>query len=185
MELITHSLLPLLCRESGLIAVVLDDFSIQIVDGDNHTVVRTFHTDSQVTDLVFSPDSRWLIVGLLDSTIRTWDIPTGRMIDCFRLGAPVTSLAISPTGEVLATAHADSPGVYLWSNKTLYGRVSLKAIDETAPIPSIEMPRSIPEQGSGCQVENVGTNGDNYTEGEEMDYGEYCSPNVLGNSLYL
>ncbi|KAI6656434.1 WD repeat-containing protein 36-like isoform X2 [Oopsacas minuta] len=173
----------ILHRDSGLIAIVLDDFSIQIVDADNHKVVRTFHTTSQTTDLVFSPDARWLIVSLFDSTIRVWDIPTGRMIDCFRVGSLVTSLAISPTGEALATAHADSPGVYLWSNRTLYGRVSLKAIDELAPIPAIQLPRSIPEEGSGCLVEE-GVTSENRLDGmEEMDYGEYCSPNILDAEL--
>ena len=161
-------------------AVVLDDFSIQIVDAESHAAVRTFQTSSQTTDIVFSPDARWLIVSFSDATIRTWDIPTGRLIDCFRVGSPVTSLDISPTGEALATAHADSPGVFLWSNRTLYGRVSLKAIDELAPIPDIPLPRSIPEEGSGCPAETQDPDESRLVSMEEMDYGEYTSPVALG-----
>ena len=161
-------------------AVVLDDFSIQIVDAESHTVVRTFQTTSQTTDIVFSPDARWLIVSLLDATIRIWDIPTGRLIDCFRVGSPVTSLDISPTGEALATAHADSPGIFLWSNRTLYGRVSLRAVDELAPIPDIQLPRSIPEEGSGCPAESEELDEARLLSMEEMEYGEYTSPTILG-----
>jgi U3 small nucleolar RNA-associated protein 21 len=62
----------------------------------------------------FSPDSRWLIATSLDSSIRTFDVPTGRLIDIFRTASVATSVAFSPTGDFLATAHVDSVGVYLW-----------------------------------------------------------------------
>jgi U3 small nucleolar RNA-associated protein 21 len=63
---------------------------------------------------VFSPDSRWLIATSLDSTIRTFDIPTGRLVDAFRTSSIATSLTFSPKGDFLATAHVDSLGVHLW-----------------------------------------------------------------------
>jgi len=62
----------------------------------------------------FSPDSRWLIATSLDSTIRTFDIPTGRLVDAFRTSSIATSVTFSPTGDFLATAHVDSLGVHLW-----------------------------------------------------------------------
>ena len=170
-------------RNSGLLAVVLDDFSVRIVDTDTHRVVRIFHTHSQTTDIVLSPDARWLIASLSDATVRIWDIPTGRLIDCFRVESPVTSLAMSPTGEALATAHADSPGVFIWSNKTMFQRVSLMSIDESAPIPALQLPRTQADTGIGAEEgegegEGEGHEGD--TDMEELDYGEYNSPSVLG-----
>lgn len=62
----------------------------------------------------FSPDSRWLITTSLDSVIRTFDIPTGRLIDAFRTTSVATSVSFSPTGDFLATSHVDSVGVFLW-----------------------------------------------------------------------
>ena len=63
----------------------------------------------------FSPDSRWLVTTSLDSIIRTFDIPTGRLIDAFRTPSIATSISFSPTNDFLATAHVDSVGVFLWS----------------------------------------------------------------------
>ncbi len=51
----------------------------------------------------------------MDSIIRTFDIPTGRMIDLFRTSSVATSITFSPTNDFLATSHVDSVGVYLWS----------------------------------------------------------------------
>lgn len=50
----------------------------------------------------------------MDSVIRTFDIPTGRLIDAFRTASIATSVSFSPTGDFLATSHVDSVGVYLW-----------------------------------------------------------------------
>lgn len=107
-----------------MLAVALDDFSINIVDIDTRRVVRKFvgHT-AQITDATFSPDSRWLITSSMDCSIRTWDIPSGQLIDEFATDVACVSLNMSPTGEVLATAHVDYLGVYLWVNRTLYNKV--------------------------------------------------------------
>ena len=32
----------------------------------------------------FSPDARWLVAASLDAAIRTFDVPSGRLIDVFR-----------------------------------------------------------------------------------------------------
>ena len=50
----------------------------------------------------------------MDSVIRTFDIPTGKLIDAFRPASVATSISFSPTGDFLATAHVDSVGVFLW-----------------------------------------------------------------------
>ena len=46
----------------------------------------------------------------------------------FLVESPVTSLALSPTGDFLATTHVDDLGIYLWSNKTMYYHVSLRPL---------------------------------------------------------
>ena len=37
-----------------------------------------------------------------------------RLIDCFLVDLPVTSLALSPVADFLVTTHVDDLGVYLW-----------------------------------------------------------------------
>ena len=51
-----------------------------------------------------------------------------RLIDCFLVDAPTTSLSLSPSGDFLASSHVDDLGIYLWSNKTLYAHVSLRPL---------------------------------------------------------
>ena len=68
--------------------------------------VRTFsgHSD-RLTDLQFSADGKWLLTACMDEALRVWDMPSGTLLQALRLGGPVASLALSPSGELLATVH--------------------------------------------------------------------------------
>ena len=37
--------------------------------------------EGRVTDLTFNPAGKWLITSSMDSTVRTWDLLTGSLID--------------------------------------------------------------------------------------------------------
>lgn len=68
-------------RESGMLALALDDFSAVIVDLSVKRLVRKFSTvRAPVSDLAFSPDGRWLIGASFDAVVRTWDLPTGEQL---------------------------------------------------------------------------------------------------------
>lgn len=72
--------------ESSFLAIALDNYDISLVDTDTRTVVRKFNGHhGALTDLTFSPDSRWLVTSAMDSTIRTWDIPSSSMIDLLKV----------------------------------------------------------------------------------------------------
>lgn len=43
------------------------------------------------------------------------------MLQVLRLGAPVTSLSLAPSQDLLATTHVERDGVYLWSNQLIFG----------------------------------------------------------------
>ncbi|XP_054268854.1 WD repeat-containing protein 36 [Macrosteles quadrilineatus] len=153
-------------RESSLLCVSLEDFSLSIIDFDTKTVVRRFegHT-GQVTDVTFSPDSRWVISASMDCTIRTWDIPSAQLVDCFQVDAACTSITMSPTGELLATSHVDYKGIFLWSNKTLWSLVSLKPLSLDSAIPLV----SLPSTGATCLTVDVEESETEEDESEEFE----------------
>uniref|UniRef100_A0A673AJH2 WD repeat domain 36 n=1 Tax=Sphaeramia orbicularis TaxID=375764 RepID=A0A673AJH2_9TELE len=119
----------MLHRDSGMLALALDDFTLLVVDMETRRVVRKFagHHGS-INDMTFSPDGRWLVTVAMDCTIRTWDLPSGSLIDCFLVSMAPVGVSLSPTGDFLATSHVDSVGVYLWTNKSLCGPVGLRPL---------------------------------------------------------
>eukprot|EP01135_Chromosphaera_perkinsii_P004142 Nk52_evm49s270 gene=Nk52_evmTU49s270 len=110
----------------SLLAIVCFDFSIWLADIDTFKVVRKFYGHTKaITDVAFSQDSRWIVSCSMDTSIRTWDIPTGRLADVFKVEQAPLSVAFSPTGDFLCTAHVDCCGLFLWANRTIYSYVSL------------------------------------------------------------
>uniref|UniRef100_A0A3B5KSB5 WD repeat domain 36 n=1 Tax=Xiphophorus couchianus TaxID=32473 RepID=A0A3B5KSB5_9TELE len=100
-------------RDSGMVAIAMDDFTLAVVDIETRRIVRKFAGHhGNITDMTFSPDGRWLVTTAMDCTIRTWDLPSG-LVDCFLVAMAPVGVSMSPTGDFLATAHVDSLGVYL------------------------------------------------------------------------
>ncbi|XP_072399181.1 WD repeat-containing protein 36 [Diabrotica undecimpunctata] len=159
-------------RESSMLAIAMEDYSLNIMDIDTKRVVRKFtgHT-AQLTDATFSPDSRWLITASMDCSVRTWDIPSGQLVDEFATDAACISLDMSPTGECLITAHVDYIGIFLWTNKTLYTRITLKSITPSDNPPLI----LLPECGRDYNEEGV--------EEIEEDLVEFISPEQISKEL--
>ncbi|PYH92773.1 Utp21-domain-containing protein [Aspergillus ellipticus CBS 707.79] len=136
-------------RTNELVAFSCDDLSIRVVDVETRKVIREFWgCVGQINDFTFSNDGRWIIAASMDSTIRVWDLPTGHLIDVFRLSSTCTSLAMSPTGEFLATAHANSVGISLWSNRSLFIPISTQNVDD-GTITDVGVPTSSGENGPG------------------------------------
>lgn len=158
--------------ESSLLAVALVDFTIHILDIDTKTIIRKFigHTAS-ITDATFSPDSRWLITSSMDCSIRTWNIPSSQLIDQFKTESACISLTMSPTGDLLATAHVNYLGIFLWCNQTLYSNVTLKALtpnEEPALVVLPEIARDVYEEELSVKKE---------------DEPEFISPDQLSKQL--
>ncbi|XP_058473058.1 WD repeat-containing protein 36 [Solea solea] len=131
----------MLHRDSGMLALALDDFTLQVFDIETRRLIRKFAGHhGNINDMTFSPDGRWLITVAMDCTIRTWDLPSGCLVDCFLVAMAPVGVSMSPTGDFLATAHVDSLGLYLWTNKSLCGPVGLRPlpadyqpVEETLP----------------------------------------------------
>lgn len=134
---------------SELVAFSCDDLSIRVVDIETRKLVREFWgCVGQVNDFVFSTDGRWVVAASMDSLIRVWDLPTGHLIDVFRVPSTCTALSMSSTGESLATAHADGMQINLWSNRSLFMPVSTKNVDETT-VAAISAPSMSGENAIG------------------------------------
>ena len=138
-------------RDNSLLAVVTSDFGLLMIDTVSRIMIRKFKEgngrdqycvhDDQITDLVISPNSQWIVTTSLDSTMKVWDIPSGTLVDHIVFPNPATSVTFSPSEDLLATCHVGDLGVYLWTNMTLYSYVSLKPLGENSlPNNIIQMP---------------------------------------------
>ncbi|KAK9408363.1 WD repeat-containing protein 36 [Crotalus adamanteus] len=123
--------------------------------------------------MTFSPDGRWLITASMDCTIRTWDLPSGCLVDCFLLDSAAVSITMSPTGDFLASCHVDDLGIYLWSNRSLFSLVSLR------PLPSDYEPSVVTLPGT-CSTEVEDVTEEDETNDEMI---QYESPQQLGETI--
>ncbi|CAP74224.1 hypothetical protein E8E15_009364 [Penicillium rubens] len=136
-------------KASELVAFSCDDLSIRVIDLETRKLVREFWgCVGQVNDFIFSNDGRWIVAASMDSVVRVWDMPTGHLIDIFRVSSTCVALAMSSTGEFLATAHAGSIGISLWSNRSLFMPVTTKNLDENV-IENVGLPATSGEGGAG------------------------------------
>ncbi|CAL1290506.1 unnamed protein product [Larinioides sclopetarius] len=127
--------------ESAVLAVAMDNFKIVLVDIESKRIIREFTDNAgSVCDMSFSADFRWLIAATSDSSIKTWDISSGKLVDWFTVTPLCVSLTMSPSGEYLATVHAGSPGIYLWANSTLYSNVLLHPLPELYDPLQLDLP---------------------------------------------
>ncbi|SMN22695.1 similar to Saccharomyces cerevisiae YLR409C UTP21 Subunit of U3-containing 90S preribosome and Small Subunit (SSU) processome complexes [Maudiozyma saulgeensis] len=129
-------------RSSDLFAVALDDFSIVVIDSVTQRVVRQLWGHSnRITAFDFSPDGRWIVSASLDSTMRTWDLPTGGCIDGVKLDSIITDLKFSTNGDMLATTHVTGNGICMWTNRAQFKAISTRMIDEEE-FQKIQLPNS-------------------------------------------
>lgn len=146
-------------KNSDLAAIALADFSALLFDCSTLIIVRRFgygtarHT-GPISDLGFSPDGRTLFTSSLDSTIRVWDVPTNTCVDWLGFSTPPTSLAISPTGEFLATTHASRLGISLWSDRSFYQTVHVDGAMDLSEPSRMDDPAPVSEAESNGDDDN-------------------------------
>ncbi|POW02636.1 hypothetical protein PSHT_12028 [Puccinia striiformis] len=131
----------LLQRDTGMLAINCSDHQIRILDTDTFETIRQLRGFTKpILDMTMTADSRWLVATSADSVIRTFDLPTGAMIDAFRTASVATSVTFSPSGDFLASAHVDSVGIFLWVNRAQFSGFSYKSLPENYQIPLLETP---------------------------------------------
>eukprot|EP00605_Chrysophyceae_sp_TOSAG23-4_P002689 GSChrysophyteH1.ASY1.ANO1.2966.1 assembled CDS len=120
----TAHLLMVGMRDAGFAAVASQDRVIRVYDMTTYKLARRFDGHSrEVSDLAFTPDACRLLSASADSTVRVWDMPTGRCLTWLRFGAPVLSLAVALSGESLSITQAGKDGIYTYVDRSLYEAV--------------------------------------------------------------
>ncbi len=101
------------------------------------------------------------------------------MIDIFLVESPATSIALSPSGDFLATTHVDDLGIYLWSNKTMYSHVSLCPLAEQAIPTIIDLPSTKLTEQVETNVQEDKSKEENKLLKDDIIF-EKCSPLAEG-----
>nr|POF03938.1 u3 small nucleolar rna-associated protein 21 like [Quercus suber] len=124
-------------RESSLAAFACSIGCIRIIDVSTKKLVRELWpsrpavsqlASTPIRDFCFSDDGRW-IAASIGSLILLWDLPTGHLIDVFRLKNECTAISFSPTGEFLATATTNNVGVDIWTSRSMFSHVPTRHIN--------------------------------------------------------
>ncbi|KAG5417231.1 UTP21 [Candida metapsilosis] len=166
-------------KQSDLIACTLDDLSIVVIDVSTQKVVRVLIGHSnRISGLDFSPDGRWIVSVGLDSTLRTWDLPTGGCIDGVILPVVATSVKFSPIGDLIATTHVSGNGISLWTNRAQFKPVSTRHIEEDE-FSTILLPNAAGDGGSTVLDGAL----DEEQDQDEYALGKYETKNQIDDSL--
>ncbi|KAJ9502319.1 rRNA-processing protein utp21 [Exophiala xenobiotica] len=150
---------------SGLLALSCDDLCIRILDIETRKTVRElWGCVGSIYDYCFSHDGRWIVACSMDSVVRVFDLATGHLIDAFKT-ATCTSIAFSHTGEFLATTHAGSAGIHIWTNKALFTHVSTRQIDDVRGV--IDLTETAVFQAASQLA--ITETGESVDDGEQVD----------------
>ncbi|KAH9417088.1 WD repeat-containing protein 36 [Dermatophagoides pteronyssinus] len=178
-------------KDNQFLAIALDNFSVVIYDLDTKKKVRNFQLHrNRITDLTFDNDCRRLFVSSMDSFIYIWDMISGHLIDLLSMETPCVSLSLSTNGEFLATAHVNQLAIYLWSNISLYSKVTLLPLNESdlETIQTMKLPEIKSDEIDGQNDEDdedTDDNTENSTnemENHPIEY-QYKSPEQISTEL--
>jgi WD40 repeat protein len=92
--------------DGSLLATASEDHDVRIWDTASGERIRTLEQNSEIRDVSFSPDGRWLVTAAGRAVL--WDPQTGTVI--VRLQGhegPFTAARFDPTGRTIVTAGAD------------------------------------------------------------------------------
>ncbi|GLT28646.1 hypothetical protein SLA2020_035620 [Shorea laevis] len=155
-------------RLNGLLATVADDLIIRLFDVGALRMVRKFegHTD-RITDLCFGEDGKWLLSSSMDGSLRIWDVILARQIDAVHVDVAITALSLSPNMDVLATAHVDQNGVYMWVNQSMFsGASNVDSFASGKEVVNVKLPSV--SQMDGLQVEDSDERAINHSVSEDV-----------------
>lgn len=142
------------CKSSDLLAVSCTDFNIYIYDGATRRLARKFSAhEAPISDFCFDPNGRRVVSASVDGTIRTWDLPSGCLIDTRSCQNAPTSVAVAPSGEYIASTHVNSLGISLWVDASKFRSLLVldkgneEGDDDMTTVDAAEMEDEVNESG--------------------------------------
>lgn len=149
-------------ENSGLVAVSTDNAGLVLVDTATFRVVREFYGhEGLITDFSFFPSGKMIVSASLDSTLRTFDLPSGVCVDAVKMRSPATHVSVSLNSEWIATSHTAGLGVQMWAVRSQMP--NLKAVTDVV---DVSMPVLSGETGVG--IMDI-VDGDNDTGNQNSD----------------
>nr|VZI24586.1 unnamed protein product [Spirometra erinaceieuropaei] len=172
--------------ESDVLGLALSSGEIVLINVLNRQLFRRLPNavNQLCVDLAMSSDGTLLVSAHRgDALIKIWDVVDCKLLDCFRVKKAVTSMAFSPSDDLLATTHVGSLGVYLWDNRATYQRLHLTPLpsdyvppteEEAIALPTRSLPsvRQLPGEGDEADedvINLVDSSSDEEGEEEEME----------------
>jgi U3 small nucleolar RNA-associated protein 21 len=159
-------------RDGGFVAVASEDGAVRVFDVQTRRLSRVFRRghSKPLSAAVFSPDGRRLLTSSLDGTVRVWDMLTARCLAWVSLGLPVTSMALSPSGEFMSVTLEGKQGVYLYADRSLFETVHFWR-EPTAPT-SVALSAAAADAGPGARADADSDDSEAEPEGEAEESGE-------------
>ncbi|KAH7645319.1 wd repeat-containing protein 36-like protein [Dermatophagoides farinae] len=183
-------------KDNQFVAIALDDFSVIVMDLDTKKKVRHFRMHrNRITDMTFDNDCRRLFISAMDSFVYIWDMISGQLVDVLATETPCVSLSLSPNGEFIATSHVNQLAIYLWSNISLYSKVTLQPLTESHldTISLMQMPAIKSDEIDNREDSNddddvekimaIETNDNDDDDGHNILEYQYKSPEQISNDL--
>lgn len=118
------------CSTSDLIVIACQDFCLYVYDGSTRKLARHFKGHcGPIVDVCFDHQGRRVLSASMDSTVRTWDLPSGRLVDTMACADAPTSISVAPGGDYIATTHVNDLGVNLWVDRSKFLPLSSVSIE--------------------------------------------------------
>ena len=70
--------------------------------GQQQHVLQRTESAETYSAMAFSPDDQWVAIGATNRLIWVWDVAGGELVQQFTFRGPISDLAFSPNGSLLA-----------------------------------------------------------------------------------